>query len=432
MNFGDLDWDCVFHIFEYLDLGDLLNVAQINDQFNKLAVEEFRHKYSQLRVVVKDTFKFPDKINEMLTGTKIDTDAFERIHEEPLYIPNRTPNITVSEYQLELDDFQSIFELFKQFGHMIKKLECQISSQNWRTGFIGYLISKYSSESLVDVELAYHPDSLLVHITKSLTNVQNITFKNCHYEFETPHFRFAELFPAVRRLNMRYLAELNLVHFDCHMPHLEHVYVWLQSHNSTLFLNIAKRNPQIRSIALHNAFPEIVQEVNALLPQLETLKLEHFKLMDGRIEFGNVTTFICSYGTTIPVNLYFPRLRSLKIDYTHKRFYDYCTFFNEHSHLRHLHMKGFQLDDSQFQKLTANLNNLEEITLRHRNNSENRQNLSCIAIAEFLKSRHTVNQLNFINFPKHWEDELQELLEQEWNVRIININGLTGLSFQRN
>lgn len=46
MKFADLDEDCVFLILENLDLENMLNMAQVNENFSKVAADGFRREYS--------------------------------------------------------------------------------------------------------------------------------------------------------------------------------------------------------------------------------------------------------------------------------------------------------------------------------------------------------------------------------------------------
>lgn len=169
--------------------------------------------------------------------------------------------------------------------------------------------------------------------------------------------------------------------------------------------------------------------MNALLPQLETLKLSHFELKNGKVRFENVTTFDTGNADyTSPANLHFPRLQTLRTSGASERFNEYLAFLNEHNHLSHLHLTGYKMDDSQFQQLTAKLNDLVELTLDHESNFYEIQKLGSYAAVEFLESHHKVKRFNVINFSNNWKCELQERFKHGWSVNII----ANGLSFERN
>ena len=83
--------DCLFIIFEHLDLTGLLNMARITDQFSMIAADVFRREYSHLRVEFDDSFVLPDNSNEwLLTDVKINADTFERLNRDLTYFRNHT------------------------------------------------------------------------------------------------------------------------------------------------------------------------------------------------------------------------------------------------------------------------------------------------------------------------------------------------------
>ena len=85
------------------------------------------------------------------------------------------------------------------------------------------------------------------------------------------------------------------------------------------------------------------------------------------------------------------------------------------------------MHDSQFQRLTANLTDLVELTLEGVTYKYEIQNLSCGAIVEFLRSNYKVKQLNVIRYNSRWLVDLKEHLKHGWNMRVIE----DGLSFER-
>lgn len=399
-------------------------MVRVNERFSTLAADEFRLKYSHLQLIIRDDFKLPSNQNELLNvaGMQVDSKTIERNKD----MNDETPKI--SQTQLELENGNQILRTFKYFGHLMKRLKLNLVSliRPVQVELIGKLISKYSSESLVDIEIEHYAKKLLEHIAKPLINVEIVTFRQIHVmNFNPQSIPFNELFPAVRRLNLDSIIVDDLSYFDYHMTRLEHVS--MESIQSP-FPGVIMKNPQIQSIDLYQPDDELVQKVNDFLPQLKTLKLSGFKLSNGSIQFSNVTTFIIDYGHyTTPANLHFPQLQTFHFEYDKCQFDDYLDFFNEHNHLSQLHLTMFKLDDSHFQQLTANLTHLIELTLEYGKNSHQYRTLSSNIVVEFVKSHDKVNQLNVINFTKYCEAELQEQLNGEWNTRI---NG-DGLTFQR-
>lgn len=422
--FIDLSLECVFLILENLDFGDLLNVAQINDEFSMLAADVYRRKHSHLQIILADLFSLPDELNNTLSASdgEIDTDAIDRIIQNPSFICNKTANIRLREECIGLRDYATTLNTFKHFGHLIKELHV-IRSAPLHLEFVGYLISKYSSDSLVEVAFSSSFDKLLERITKPLINVGNVTFYGTSFNFQLSIKEFDELFPVVRRLELRNFADHNLAYFNCHMPHLEH-FLLEQQTASPCILDIIGKNPQIRSIGLYRVDSELLQNVNTLLPQLESLQLPRSKLQSEIIQFENVTTFDIRMNGS-PAHLRFPRLQTFYVQYLDSLQNDYVSFLNEHTFLRHLHLASVEIRDSEFQQLTANLADLVEVTIKRQ--SEDYEYVSFDAIAEFLRSHDKVKCLTAIGFSADWEDNLQEQLKHDWNTKIVD----SGLSLER-
>lgn len=389
-----MDDDCLLLIFERLAFDDLLHMVQINGKFSPLAANVYRRKYSYLPLKIEYRADFEFIINHKV--------------------------------EILLGDYISIMNTFNHFGRVIKKIILTIDeeSEGWKDR-IGNLISTYLTEALVDITFERKAYKLLDYITKSLVNVENVTFRPNFAKFETPISRFGEIFPSVRRLYLNLLNENDVVKFDLHMPHLQHI-SFGRFWEETRFPDVISKNPQIRSITLTEAKLEFLQKTNRLLPHLQTLRLEHFRLESGSIQFKNVTTLEIAYGYS-PINLHFSRLQTLYMDDV--LFSDQLTFVNEHNELNHLHLKYTQMEDSQFHQLIANLTDLKEITLEF-SSVWTSQDVSTNAIVELMETHDNVRQFSILHFPKRCKVELQERMMSkihEWNMRIFE----DGLSFER-
>lgn len=422
--FSDMNEDCVFLILEQLDCGDLLSVAQIDENFSTLAADVFLREYSHLRLRTTDNFPLPNGWTNF-TGMTIDTDTFNRINDGLSQFHNKVPSVRVIDTNIDFHDYGTILSAFKHFGHAIKKFKC--TSYSWapalQAQLIGYLISEHSSESLDDIEFALNVEKLLKHITKPLINVKEVTFRNIDSKLKMQNFNPNEMFPALRRLYMNSYSDYDLAYFNYHIPNLEHVTMHgTMLNDNCSCVDFIMKNPQIRSIELYSPDFDFIRHVSDSLPRLETFTIQSFSPSMGSIRFETVTTLIIEkkYGfNTLPSNFDFPRLHTFNTDFKSANFIAWYTFLNRHNHLKHLYIHTYEMDDIQFQKLTANLTDLEKLSLEHHSYGREPRSLSFNIIAEFLESHDKMKQLNVINFPKHFEDELQERLKHGWNVKII-------------
>lgn len=430
-----LDLDCLFLILKNFDLTELLSVAQVHRKLSMAAADVFHYKYSRLRIVVRDDFSIPEKSNKLLD---VASNSIGRVFQRFGIIKNKNIpkpeenaiKIDVTDTAIRLDEYAAVVNTFKHFGCVMKKLKFTTSLvfRHSKEKFLGNLISENKFNSLDEIWFYDSTDQLLTGITKPLSNVETVRFERLHLDVVPNGLPLNEQFPAVHRMELNSLTGSGLGYFACHMPQLIHVSIkGIDLNNFQSVIDIITTNSQIQSIELYDDEPNFVQKVNELLPQLETLTISTLKLSDGSIRFENVITFAINHDFGSPINLYFPRLQNLYIEYTSKRFENWINFLNEHNHLNHLHLRHWDLIDSQFQQLIANLTHLVELTLEFKRVAHPSQALSINVIVEFLSNHDNVQKLNVVDFYKQDEIKLKKQLINEWKVE-----GFRGkLSFAR-
>lgn len=428
--FTDLNEDCFLLILERLDFRSLVNVAEINAEYSALAASVFRCKHSHLRIAVEGTFRISNNDrNELrnVAGMQVGNDTIERVNDHWFIGIGAS---TVIGNEIKLGNSKLILDTFKHFGHLIKKFGFRsFYGETFRMEMIGKLINKYSTKSLIDIYLNDKVEELLMQIKKPLITVASVTMRNCFFSDHPQILDANKLFPALRVLNLVHSDNRHFAYFDCHMPHLEHLTFRKNDNYGSGFVDVIKKNPQIQSIDLHSPYSEFINAVSKYLPQLEALTLRDFHPLSTSIQFENVTTFTIGYERntqTSPTNLNFPRLQTVHMEYSSHVHEEYINFLNEHNNLSRLHveMNEFEMQDRQFQQLTANLRNLVEVTLQQKDEKET---LSSAIITEFLRSHENVNRFNLINFSKRCQEELQGQLSSEWSVKIVD----SGLHIKR-
>lgn len=394
-----------------------------------VAADVFRRKYSHLQMVIPQEFPMPGDSSELLNvaGMKIDTDSIGRANEGLQEFVNKT--LRVLNTQIRLQNGDQILDTFKHFGHAIERLRLEtFGNRRLQAEFIGYLINRYSSESLIDVTFGYNAEKLIDYIKKPLLNVKKLSFEGNDMHFKQPAVALTELFPFVSHLNLYELPDDGLGYIVHHMPYLKHVSITRTHHGceKSPFSDFIFRNPQIKSIRLNCYDPKIVQMVSIRLPQLKTLELPQFTgLQYGSAEFKHVTTLSLGFLAS-PNKLHFPRLRTLHIDYNDLHFDEYRTFLNEHTHLDELNLEFIDgMNSLKFQQIIGNLENLVELTLKK--GSSRYEVISSDSIAKILRSHDKMMRFNLMGFGESFEIELQEKVKNDWNIRIKD----NSISFER-
>lgn len=412
----ELDTDCLLLILERLHFHELINVAEINEEFAVLAVNVFRRIYSRSQLVIRVKLPFPNNADDFwkAIGIKTNDESIKKWNED-IRIIDENPLETD---QIDLIDSKQVLNAFKHFGHLIRRLKfiSFSSMENLQGKLIGRLINKYSSQSLTDIEC--EGSNVLELIRKPLINVENATFKHLNRNLNKA-IRFVELFPSVRRLELDSLTDYSISYFDYHIPNLKHLAMkrYEFEYRRVPLPEIFMTNPQMRSLTLHGAYLEFLQKVNKFVPRLEILELSDFKpKAEGNIRFRNVNSLTLRDGsTTSPANLHFPRLQNLHIFNLKRNAYinDYITFLNAHSHLRQLYLEFNEPHDLVFQRLTANLTDLAEMTI---GNVHEPQELQTNLVVDFLRGHDQMMRFNAINFGDNWNLELQNRLMNEWDI----------------
>lgn len=399
-------------------------MAQANKKFSTFAAREFRHKFSTVLVDFAD-FELPTHLYDVLKvdGMKIDFDTIKGANRGYRYP-------TIFSKQISFSSGNEVLNLFKHFGHEIKHFRginnrdiTSYDIPDMSLKLVGKLISEYSSESLVDFWLWINATMMLKYIENSLINVENVTFSQPHDSLDLlkdHSIGFNRLFPSVRRLDFNLIGDRSLAYFDHYLPHLEHVSM-IRSPDEQVenlpFPGVISKNTQIRSLLLRDYDSEFVKNANSLLPQLETLIFSTIEPVDENLEFEKVTTleFVGS-----PLNLHFPKLQKLHFTFDNRFLADLGSFLDEHNHVTHLHMafNSAILEDSHFQRLTANLSALIEFTLQNKYNNYHR--VSSAAIVKFLKCNTNVRKLSFINCSDEEKIQLEDQLKNGWKFWFSN------------
>lgn len=404
-------------ILERLDFEELLRVAEINDKMSDFAVYVYRVKYSHY-IAICDYTPYSEELEQLLSGREISIDTIERIIGNRSYIHNKQ-YVRILHDHIHFEDLHAMLTTFKYFGHEITKVEYRGTKRPWQNKLIAVLINGYSSESLVDIVFGDEPNAFLNHIKNPLINIENVTFVYSEVKFVTPTVRFIELFPAVRRLDVNRMCASDMEYFDYHMPHLEHAYI---SGRDLPVPGLIVKNPQIRGIESHSATPEFLQELNTLLPQLETLKLVTSDKMGETVRFENVTTFeTTSSYINAPLMLHFPRIQCVHIEGKELHFPRYLEFLNRHLNLSHLHLKLESLDSSEFQQLTENLKDIVELTLECPYYRDGIRTLNPNDIMDFVGGHDKLMKINVINFADRWNSVLEEQLGHGWRSTVFEM-----------
>lgn len=147
----DVNIDCLQHIFNYLNLRDLLTIADANKSLRLAADEIFSRNYRKKTIFLRIMF-----------ARSIDL-------------------LEISDQKIEINDLKRSLQLIRCFGHLISKLEYDYSIDTFpkRRSEVDAYINEYCAQSLIQIEFFTITEQVFEHLKTSFENVKSVGFNYC-------------------------------------------------------------------------------------------------------------------------------------------------------------------------------------------------------------------------------------------------------------
>lgn len=417
IKFNDLNEDCTILILDQLNIGDLLSMAQTNQNLNLLAVDVFRRRFSKKKIIIHNYYG-DDESERNESG--IISKALNRFGITVQSPPNSFYMVYPDRVEISRD-FNMSLNILKYFGSFIQKLKLVLanSETNASTKIIQF-VNEYCYKSLIEFELDTSDGNAFRQMKNSFIHVERVTFRDCIPDGENGVFPLNIMFPAMRTLSLTPLRKIgNLI--NCRLPHLQHLYLDVQLCSAIDDLLLA--NPDLQSIELAQASSQFLQSVNTKLIKLEHLVLQNVEMNDDKIQFENVKKFIAGNALNPPKNIYFPNLRELHINFGICHFQEWINFLKNHNNLSQLQLNYRDIDDKHFGILTKELPNLMEISvLRSKGNF-----IGIYSIFRFIEMHPKLRKIHLDACRKDDYQVIREQFEFKWEIR----NFRKGLSLEQ-
>lgn len=307
MQITDVYTDCLEHIFGYLELNDLNNVAEAHSHFLPAARLVYK------RIHGAKTVKIRNSSHDLSVGTESET-------------PSNIVNATTTSF-------------IQNFGPLIEKMELDYFIQpgkedrhHWREA--ERAIFRHCTKTLTDIMLVNCRGKVFEEIREPFKNIKSVSIYDSFVDSVT--VEFDQWFPNASKLELclppnripqyfkgrfRSLEEINLVI-------LNHAHMYPYSIAGFIYIrNFFRLNNQIKYLHVDSNFEdwasgqlEFLQFISRTLPQLKKLSLMHFKMnrvdVSKRIHFKNLTTFELQSTGYYPENVsisFDNKLKSLKL-----------------------------------------------------------------------------------------------------------------------
>lgn len=274
--------DCELLALEGMKLYDLLKIAQTSEQCAQIASDVFRKKHSFKLVIIKGTF-FP--------------------------YPEDTLN---NEYMIIIQNLEILNTFFQTFGHLVINISAEFGflESNERIATVE-LISKYSSDSIIELSLDSFDKNLRSLFTKPMKRVEKLKIIGCNTDKpEFKDLKLSELFPALRQLNLPNVDPKDPSIFNEKFPNIEHFNMNLykfgwhfpkeasQEMAKKNIANFLQKNSHLKSVFFDKCYSiDFVKIAHDHLKQIESLGINflsetNYTYSGDKMNFPTVKTLL--------------------------------------------------------------------------------------------------------------------------------------------
>lgn len=390
-------------ILESLDFKDLISIKQTNKQLSLLAEFVFHRKFAgKIIRIVEPTYKK----EEIFTDGEI----------------------------IEIHNAHNILNLLNYFGAHITKLEVRFGPNDdeyrdniYNTtviGAINKLISLKCAKNLVYFNV-YSCFEFFNDIAQPFERAENVTISGHFNKLGNSNLSFTELFPAVKRLSLPCTRILDMSGVIQTIPQLEHLEMGIYKFDyypSELEIEMMLRlNPQIKSFCLSNGNRKLLDTINKISPNLDSLDLQNYNPesndnFDEETYFKNVKVFtIYPWNGLGPNRIRFANLTELYTDAIPKlpNFERQVDLLKPFKTLKKLYVHIGCVDYEQLKAIMLTQPNLIEVALKVC------KEIGYEQIVEFVK--HYQQMENFKLTKEHTMEPaarmIRKLLPDTWNMK---------------
>lgn len=423
-----LNDDCLYLIFEHIELSGLLKMAQISAKFYTIALYEFKHKYSNQLIRIKDELKW---------------------HNYGGYLEQMYSNYTQTDQFILFEDYEFLIDTLKYFGCLVKRFQVfKFEDGNVIKSIFSHL-NKYSIGSLVElIVIDIENIAWLNEFKRPFPKVHKLSLFDNDYRPAFPASKLEFSKDISRKFpNLRQLSYYNRRGFDNafpneYFPHLEYAIIEFSFPlaNRVRIDQFLKLNPHIRSLEVANFVDDYIIKIHSFVPKLEKLSI-----CDGStdsinikrpIHFEHIKSFhaFCYHVKSL-TNISFSNLENLGIVYSPELYVNWNEFIQNNRNITRLEIDlasnsyfTGEWENDMIDHLERLPSSIIEITLISRH-----QQLDKYTVVGILKRRQNLMKFTYKTTENIGTEELRNELETNWNTTILDNlgGGLTGLQFAR-
>lgn len=406
----DLKIGHLVKILRYLDLNDLLNLANSNKYLKRAAECVFLEKYGHKKVWL---YKIrPSSLQKYSVHSNLLIKDFKM----SLYVVRLFGHL-ISELEISEDeDFKKHFHQVSQTYQMIYK-------------HLFNYINHYCCRFLTILNIVMIPECALDYLTNSFIRVKSVTFFGC--QLGSRIASFDELFPNAMCMKLQFNEIVDPYIIEQHMRCLKHLEINIDKRN---FKNenveeVLCLNPQLRRLKVGSGWSaEFLDDISIFLQFIEVLEFdglfEGFSDFNGPpIHFENVKRLKLNlsksrYATFPRIPLSFVQLNELVLEIDQELGEEFYNFIGENQTISILSIpakssifKGFNGTHFVFRKELAYLSEINICRYTFSSNDH---------IVNLLKDFKTLTRISFTidNFEQY--HDLAANIADKWHISIIS------------
>lgn len=253
-----------------------------------LPSEIFLIIYENLELIDLNSVARSNPLNKYLAETVFNT----KFNKESFSIGRR--GVDIKDYE-NIGDMDVLYSTLQIFGHLIRKLVINYNTfSDWETGLINERVSKYVTNSLVDITLNQFTEKNVRKLTGPFHNVQTLRFQECMAFFNATNLTV--LFPAVRSIQFGKYQFGNSIEaiINHHFVHLEEIKEFMYANPPDVSKKLFDLNPQLKRISLKWVEWDFLRTISETLSQLEHIEIDslvRLPTIADDIRFENLKSF---------------------------------------------------------------------------------------------------------------------------------------------
>lgn len=391
----NLDMDSLHLIFDYMSVPDLVLLGQTNKCFHELVQDE---------LVLKRRFSKKQVLFYALPTAGLE----DFLETEGAFIVSNAPNA---------------MKVLREYGSRMRNIKlAKVYSEDLYKTEIPKLFTYCCSDTVEQLHLDNVRPDIFNYANKPFRRVENISLDGFFNDMGNDRFSFSEIFPALHSLylgNELFLFVRQMNSLILEYPQLKHLHVVIHHDdimdyhaiNENVTTELIRKNPQIQSLSVCNATPDLLKIIVDELPELESLELHNFEKndeneeIDDQLHFKNVRHFKSGnhqFTFGIPKNIRFTnKLETFEasiIDLDRSKCLDFIQRYKNLKSIRITATDGFT--NANILRLSAMELNAIDVSVNIRNDVKHEN------IIQFIQKNKQLNELQLTlsvrNEPCSW------------------------------